>query len=133
MIRLACVPFPAPGGPSSTTGPTAHEVSCAIGWPKPPDLNLPDARRGPPRCSNPFTNRVILRRLPWPPEVLCTPANHSVARFESAPPRLAYRSARPLPAAPADSTAARSKPVVVAHDQLGLNLRDRIHGHAHHN
>src|ERR1035438_369355 len=29
-MRLACVPFPAPGGPSSTTGPTSREVSCAI-------------------------------------------------------------------------------------------------------
>src|ERR1700728_2725163 len=33
-MRLACVPFPAPGGPSSTTGPTAREVSCAIGLAK---------------------------------------------------------------------------------------------------
>jgi hypothetical protein len=30
MMRLACVPLPAPGGPSNTTGPTSREVSCAI-------------------------------------------------------------------------------------------------------
>src|SRR5215469_12896261 len=99
MIRLACVPFPAPGGPSSTTGPTAHEVFCAIGWPKPPDLNLPDRRRGPPRCSNPFS-------------------------LENTAPS--------SPAPSADSTTPRSKTIVVAHDQLRLDLRYGVHGHAHH-
>jgi hypothetical protein len=37
MMRLACVPLPAPGGPSRTTGPTSREVSCVISWPKPPE------------------------------------------------------------------------------------------------
>src|SRR5579871_1552926 len=44
MMRLAWVPLPAPGGPSSTMGPTFREVSCAIGWQKPPDLSLPGSQ-----------------------------------------------------------------------------------------
>src|ERR1700758_3598700 len=88
MMRLACVPFPAPGGPSSTTGPTSREVSCTIGLTK--------------------ASRAQSPRRP----------------AEVQPPNLPSASA-------ANASAARRKSVIVAHDQLRLNLLDRIHRHAH--
>src|SRR5437879_13241935 len=39
---------------------------------------------------------------------------------------------RPIPAA-ANASAARRKPIVVAHDQLRLDLGNRIHGYAYDN
>jgi hypothetical protein len=37
---------------------------------------------------------------------------------------------RPIPAA-SDAAAARAETFIMAHDQLRLDLRNRIHGHAH--
>src|SRR5437660_8388693 len=106
MMRLACVPFPAPGGPSSTTGPTSREVSCAIGLDKAPRDHSP---RRPAEVQQPqFEETLLATSLP------------------------AYRR-RQLPgAAAAYASAARRKSVIMAHDQLRLNLLDRIHRHAYH-
>src|SRR5271167_229557 len=104
MMRLACVPFPAPGGPSSTTGPTSREVSCAIG--------LAQASR----AQSPRRPRTTAE-VQQPPQNLC----HAFTN-------------RSLPgAAAANASAARRKSVVVAHDQLRLNLRDCVHRHAYDN
>src|SRR5260221_14516435 len=95
MMRLDWVPLPAPGGPSSTTGPTLREVSCAIGLAK---------------ASRPQT-----------------PRRPSTTAEVQQPP---YNKIRLLPrTAAADAAAAWREAIVMAHDQLRLDLRDRIHGH----
>src|SRR4051812_839622 len=96
MMHLDWVPLPAPGGPSSTTGPTLREVSCAIGLAK---ASRPETPR------RPSTTAEVQQPLP--------------------------QKKRVLPRTPAaDAPAARREAIVVAHDQLRLDLRDRIHGHA---
>src|SRR6202035_4484084 len=108
MMRLAWVPLPAPGGPSRTTGPTSREVSCAI--------ELAKASRTV--FSNPTNSeRRCLQRL--------AAAGRDMASLVSTP------TLRPVAAA-ANASAARREPIVMAHDQLRLDLRHRIHGHAHH-
>src|ERR1022692_990171 len=107
MMRLACVPLPAPGGPSRTTGPTSREVSCAISWPKPPESSVQQPHKPGRRC---------LQRL--------AAAGRGVASYVST------TSLRPIAAA-ANASAARREAIVMAHDELRLDLRHRIHGHAH--
>src|ERR1700722_11177558 len=100
MMRLACVPFPAPGGPSSTTGPTSREVSCAIGLSKAPRPQSPPHRHG---CRGAATPHYQRRQRPTSP--LLTPLPSTAA---------------------ANASAARRESVIVAHDQLRLDLLDRI-------
>src|ERR1700683_749458 len=106
MMRLAWVPLPAPGGPSSTTGPTSREVSCAIGLAKTSRSQSPRLHgRGAAQVQQPHKWKI-------PPTATWHPI--------------------PLPgAATANASAARRKSVIVAHDQLRLDLLDRVHGHAH--
>src|SRR5580693_2863307 len=97
-MRLACVPLPAPGGPSNTTGPMFCEVSI--------ELTL---------------TRSLL------PGALGQLHNH--------PPTGRYGNLKPSlgpTAAATNASAAWSKSVVVAHDELCFNLRHRIHRHADH-
>src|ERR1700676_1877346 len=110
MMRLACVPLPAPGGPSNTTGPTSREVSCAI--------ELAKASRTV--FSNP-TNFVETLHA-----TSCRPQRR---RSKLCP----LHASQLRPVAPsANTAAARRETIVVAHNQLRFNLRNRIHGHAHH-
>src|SRR5208283_2975544 len=131
MMRLACVPFPAPGGPSNTTGPTSREVSCAIELAKASRTVFPGPPTRRPRCSNP--KFFLYPRGYWHHLAvtgLSSWANSSCARIPKTHRRKTY-SSRPVAAA-ANTSAARRKSVVVPHDELRLNLRHSIHGHAHH-
>src|SRR5271154_1436097 len=105
-MRLDCVPFPAPGGPRRITGPIFRAVSLTVCSADSLTIELASFTR-------------ISRR------------GHTV-------PLRAYRIYKyqlllELPrSASADSAALRRKSIVVPHDQLRFDLRDRIHRHADH-
>src|SRR4051812_45274930 len=71
------------------------------------------------------------------PVEMCGMACWAASRFACVPfplpggPMKMMFRAKPLSPPPADP-AALHEPVIVAHDQLRLDLLDRIHGHAHH-
>src|SRR5580692_12422915 len=97
-MRLACVPLPAPGGPSNTTGPMFCEVSIEL--------------------------TLVRSLLPG-----------ALGQLHNHPPTGRYGNLNlslcPTAAA-ANSSAAWSKSVVVAHDELCFNLRHRIHRYTDH-
>src|SRR5580693_10289448 len=125
MMRLACVPFPAPGGPSNTTGPTSREVSCAIGLAKASRSQSPRHRgRGEAKVQqSPQEHSVETLHATSLPAALAPHARRSKLRL--------YGHTLPGAAA-ANAPAARRKSVIVAHDQLRLDLLDGVHGHADH-